>query len=297
MSKLILTRGIPASGKSTWAKEWVAESPLTRARVNRDDYRAMMFDEPVLSYEQEKAVSAAQQAAVKALLGAGMDVVVDDTNLRAKFVKMWYALSENVEFEDFPIDLDLALMRDDARNWEGKRSVGEFVIRDYYNRFTPKGKLPEIPARDKPLTGFAPYEHVMGLPHAVLVDVDGTLAHMTNRGPYDASKYADDAVDPVIKELVNTLSRTRVIIVFSARDEAYRDVMLEWLDKHGVLADMLVMRPEGDTRNDAIVKNEMYENNILGKYNVDFVLDDRDRVVKMWREKGMKVLQVADGDF
>jgi hypothetical protein len=56
------------------------------------------------------------------------------------------------------------------------------------------------------------------------------------------------------------------------------------------------VRP-GDMRNDSIVKEEIYEEHIKPRFNVRFVLDDRDRVVKMWRENGLKVLQVAEGDF
>jgi hypothetical protein len=57
------------------------------------------------------------------------------------------------------------------------------------------------------------------------------------------------------------------------------------------------MRPEGDTRNDGIVKNELFERHLAGRFIIDFVLDDRDRVVAMWRAKGLKVLQVAEGNF
>lgn len=57
------------------------------------------------------------------------------------------------------------------------------------------------------------------------------------------------------------------------------------------------MRPEGDERKDSIVKQEIYEKYIKDRYNVRFVLDDRNQVVDMWREVGLKVLQVAPGDF
>jgi len=57
------------------------------------------------------------------------------------------------------------------------------------------------------------------------------------------------------------------------------------------------MRSQGDTRPDEIVKREIYEEHIKPLYNVDFVLDDRNKVVKMWRSLGLKVLQVAEGNF
>ena len=41
MKKIILTRGIPASGKSTWAKQEVLKDPEHSIRINRDDLRNM----------------------------------------------------------------------------------------------------------------------------------------------------------------------------------------------------------------------------------------------------------------
>ena len=57
------------------------------------------------------------------------------------------------------------------------------------------------------------------------------------------------------------------------------------------------MRTLGDMRKDSIVKQELYEQNILGKFNVSFILDDRQQVVDMWRSLGLTVFQVAEGDF
>lgn len=57
------------------------------------------------------------------------------------------------------------------------------------------------------------------------------------------------------------------------------------------------MRPAGDQRDDRIVKEEIYRREIEGKYNVRFILDDRDKVVRRWRELGLPCFQVADGDF
>lgn len=61
--------------------------------------------------------------------------------------------------------------------------------------------------------------------------------------------------------------------------------------------DWLYMRPEGDVRKDTEIKREIFDNYIRDKYRVLFVLDDRNSVVKMWRDLGLKCLQVAEGDF
>jgi predicted kinase len=88
---LNLTRGLPASGKTTWAKSWVAEDPASRARVNRDDIRFMLFGK--YYGVDENAVTKAQHSAVKSLLESGKDVVVDDTNLNAQFAKEWLKIA------------------------------------------------------------------------------------------------------------------------------------------------------------------------------------------------------------
>ena len=57
------------------------------------------------------------------------------------------------------------------------------------------------------------------------------------------------------------------------------------------------MRKSSDSRGDQIVKSEILEKEILPKYNVKLVLDDREKVVRMWRDKGLTCLQVDWGDF
>jgi hypothetical protein len=59
----------------------------------------------------------------------------------------------------------------------------------------------------------------------------------------------------------------------------------------------LFMRKTDDFRKDAIIKEEIYQNEIEGKYNVLFILDDRNSVCDFWRSKGLVCFQVAPGDF
>jgi hypothetical protein len=87
------------------------------------------------------------------------------------------------------------------------------------------------------------------------------------------------------------------VILMSGREDKFRPETERWLNANDVVYSMLLMRKTGDFRKDAIVKRELYETHIKGKYQVFFVLDDRDQVVTMWREQGLVVFQVADGDF
>ena len=83
----------------------------------------------------------------------------------------------------------------------------------------------------------------------------------------------------------------------TGRDATFRQVTSDWLSKNQIFYNQLLMRPEGDKRRDDLVKRELYDQHIKDKYNVLFVLDDRDRVVAMWRSLGLTCLQVALGDF
>lgn len=137
---LVLTRGLPASGKTTRARAWVAESPLTRARVNRDDLRAMIFGGWTGLPEHEAAVTAAQFAALWDLLRAGWSVVVDDTNLNDRVVHLLQGIAADahatVEVWDLrDVPADVCVQRDKDRAARGERAVGEQVIRDKAARY------------------------------------------------------------------------------------------------------------------------------------------------------------------
>ena len=57
------------------------------------------------------------------------------------------------------------------------------------------------------------------------------------------------------------------------------------------------MRTDRDFREDSIVKFEIFKEHIQDQFDVKIVLDDRQRVVDMWRGQGLRVLQVDKGDF
>ncbi|NDD85793.1 polynucleotide kinase, partial [bacterium] len=87
------------------------------------------------------------------------------------------------------------------------------------------------------------------------------------------------------------------VIIVSGRDDSCRDVTRKWLEDNYIPYDELHMRKTDDDRDDRIVKKEIFDAWIKDRYNVKFVLDDRNRVVEMWRSLGLKVLQVGEGDF
>jgi len=134
-------------------------------------------------------------------------------------------------------------------------------------------------------------------PTAVICDIDGTLAHMNDRSPYDTTKYSEDSKDTTVAFIFERVSKNATKIICSGRSEEHRAVTEQWLKDNHINFDHFYMRATGDKRNDAVVKQEIYDTHIKSNYEVMCVLDDRDRVVKMWRDNGLKCLQVAYGDF
>ncbi len=308
MTTLIITRGLPASGKTTRARAWVAEDPVRRARVNRDDLRAMAHDGTFVkggadSTGTEKGIIAARDALIRSLLKRGVDVVCDDTNLPARTARdlRRLAVLTGADFDvwdltDVPVEV--CVSRDLARAWP----VGEGVIRDLHTRYL-RGKPHPLPLPDEPAATESepgvPYVPPRGAPTAVMVDIDGTVALMCARSPYDETRVHEDQPNFPVIEVVCAMREAGHRLVFvSARTEGCRDATEEWLNRHiGFDLAALFMRKAGDMRKDSIVKTEIFNEHIREKYNVVCVLDDRNQVVKMWRELDLTVLQVADGAF
>jgi predicted kinase len=137
MTELIVTRGIAGSGKSTWAKAWVAEDVRRRARVERDDLRNMLHDGVWKGRHTENQVINSEIAVVGALLLEGISVVVSDTNLDVATFGMWKDFAEkmNVKFsmQDFrDVPLEVCIERNALRT--GRACIPEQAIRDQFAR-------------------------------------------------------------------------------------------------------------------------------------------------------------------
>ena len=147
------------------------------------------------------------------------------------------------------------------------------------------------------------------LPRTIICDLDGTLAdiehrvhHIRGRGRRDWDAFFRACTDDLpIRNTIHLVQRLhevgfRVLIV-SGRSDLVREETVAWLEQHSVPYDELLMRRDADHRSDTIVKAEMVDELGIGPEDVLMVLDDRNKVVEMWRERGFHTFQVAPGDF
>lgn len=286
-------KGLPGCGKSTKAEEMILAAPPGQAvRVNRDLLRIMLNADRWKGSKTEDGVVAARDGLISMFMLRGVPLIIsDDTNFHPSCENMFKMLCAQGGYSFEVVDMtSVPVAECIARDLKRPKSVGEKVIKRMYRDYLePK---------------YAPVEPDPSLPNAILVDIDGTLAHMVApaggkiRSPYDYHRANEDALDEVVHDLVQDAhDRGYTVIVMSGRDEECRDVSEAWLAAHGIKYEAFYMRKRGDTRKDSVVKSELFDAHILGKYNVRYVLDDRDQVVVMWRERGLKVLQVAPGDF
>jgi len=137
----------------------------------------------------------------------------------------------------------------------------------------------------------------------IICDIDGTIAIKGDRGIFDYSKVNLDTVNRPIFQILKSLSKDDINIIFcSGREDSCGEQTTEWLEdnvlgKFNKKLFRLLMRKTGDFRKDSIIKKEIYHEYIENQYEVLFVLDDRNQVVDMWRSLRITCLQVAKGDF
>lgn len=314
MQTVHVMTGLPASGKSLAARRLIDENPGRIRRVNLDDIRAMLDvganGQRAYSRELEDAVLAIQDSAILAALDGCYDVVVDNTHLTPRIPRRLKALiTSDITFKvhDFNhVPIEECIRRDALRT--GLAHVGEDVIHELATHRLNRARKGNWRLTDSWMNEWTaaraaiqPYTPDTSLPSAVLCDIDGTLALMEGRrGPYDWKHVGEDAVNEPVKAGLFAFRRLYADrgILLSGRDGCSRKETISWLDRHGIGFDELHMREAGDQRPDDIVKAELFDKHVRHRFNVRLVLDDRDKVVALWRKRlGLPTWQVNYGNF
>lgn len=288
MSKMIIMQGLPASGKSTKAKELLAHG--NTVRINRDLLRTMLHFDKWTGQNESKTRAAARHLAGY-FLDAGMNVIIDDTNLNPGTLQGWVDLAKfyesKIEYCVMNTPIAECLERDAVR----ENKVGDYVI---YGMAMQNGLYP------KPEKGI------------VICDLDGTLCDITHRlhhvkkEPKDWKSFfagisGDTPRQDVLKMLLDFKEKEYEVFLVSARPDGYRKETEAWLEKvfWGFKPyKNLFMRRAGDRRPDTEVKLDILNKYFKDRSWIHKVIDDRPSVVKMWRDQGLDVIDVGDGvDF
>ena len=298
MKKAIITVGVSASGKSTWAQEFAAEQVMKGTPfhiIERDKIRADILLNRNLTqpgdgivwakwkWKWENEVTAIAEEMLEAAIANEYvyGVIFSDTNLNAErrqaLANTLIKKGFEVEEKFFDISWADAVKRDTAR----KNGVGVSVLAEQFARLQ-KSTVKQ-------------YEGNPNLPKAVIVDIDGTLAHMNGRSAFAWDRVGEDDVDNEVRDVIAGLKASGYkVIVMSGRDGVCRDITVEWMQEMAIQYDEFFIRTAGDMRNDGIIKSELFWKNVADRYNVKMVIDDRPQVCRVWRSMGLKVMQLGN---
>lgn len=297
MRQIIFCKGLPGSGKSTFSKKWIDEDPVHRVRINKDDLRNT-FHQSKYSKGNERQILHLEEIILLDALQRDKSVILDNTHLAIN------NLGKNVHYErllkllidnDYCIDKRystysnyIELKIQDFTNMspeeciindlKRKNSVGQNIIWEMYWKYVAIIQTNVTSNLKK---------------DCIIVDVDGTLATMCNRSPFDWSKVSNDKIKSHIRTMVNVYKDSGYkIIIVSGRDESCKEATIDWLINHDVNFDEIYTRSLNDNRKDFIIKKEIYNKYIEPNYNVHLVLDDRPQVIREWRRLGLNVINV-----
>lgn len=299
---VIVLRGLPASGKSTWSKAVVdAYPPGSVVRINNDDLCVMLYGNA-----RGGGASAAGMLATarQGLLTAALSnpevrlVIMDNTNLATHNLSTTFKTADRLGARMSVDDRFLSVSEEECQRRNALRENP--VPADVITRMARDARKLK-PWQAPPSIGHVePYHNDPDLPPVTIVDVDGTLANMSpHRGPFDWKKVGLDTPNaPVVSMVRGMLEAGRQVKVFSGRSDACREETQQWLDEHVAPGLELHMRSASDNRPDHLVKLDLFNAVIRDQHHVECVIDDRDQVVDLWRRKlQVPTFQVADGDF
>lgn len=301
--KLLILVGAPGSGKSTFARYFIRTED-NWVRVNRDDFRLMQFGDTLMSPFYEERITKMVEASVITLLKHHTNVIIDATNCSLRTLEdMIQAYTEyaDISFKVFDLSMEELVKRCDKRCEQTGKFIPKSAIEKHVTQLQytkEKFDFKPIPRAIKEATlTYATQDS--SLPKAIICDLDGTLSLLNGRDPYDASSADEDGLNtPVASVLAMAKAQGYKVILLSGREQLYREPTERFLLKHQIAYDLLLMRTTNDYRKDNVIKKELFQQEIAGKYFIEFLLDDRNQVVEMWRKDlQLPCFQVNYGDF
>ena len=293
--------GAPGSGKTTFARYFL-RTEENWMRLCRDDFRAMQFANGNMSNQEERMIAEMIDVTIEALLLKRFNVLIDATHCRREYIDHYierFNHIADISFKLFDVDAATLIERCKKRFHTTGKLVPKSVLKRFIDDLEVLKKGFDFAPRPKIVANKSVAFQDANLPKAILCDLDGTLALMRKRNPYNATHCdEDDLNEPVANVLRNYYSKGYKILLLTGREDRFYNPTVRFLEKHSIAYNQLLMRKTKDFRKDAIIKREMFDKEIAGKYFVEFVLDDRNQVVEMWRnELQLTCFQVGYGNF
>lgn len=301
MSLITVLIGVSGAGKSTFARPLLKDK--NTIRINRDDTRLMLFgaaQSDQLYYERkdiracEDLVSETIDDVMYNALNKGRNIVIDNTNLQKKVIdEIIFKFNHLADIELVFIDVELteAQLRVMARN--GIHTNTTYIVKQHNDYKKLKKSMhgqPSYYLQTAPQIKFN-----SSLPDTYIVDIDGTVALKGDRDIFDDSKLHLDSEIKEVGNIIRALHKDGFKIVFvSGRQDSCKETTTQWLkDKNLWMTDSeIYMRKAKDQRNDSIVKEEIVIKELVPRFNVIGVLDDRIGVTRNFHKLGMFVLNV-----
>lgn len=280
-----ILRGLPASGKSTLRNRMIDEGKAS-LYLNKDELRYHM---PELNERQIHTLFCEK---LRLACTTGENIILDNTHLHTytDFTKILNEHGYIIEeiFLDTPIQT--CINRDIVRGLAGKRHTGKSVIIKMAMDAGLLGDIEQLPNYKSR--------------KAVIFDLDGTLFNIEHRRQYVLEKpknwdmffagIKDDTVYDAVADLYHTTPHTKIMV--SGRGDEHRKITEQKLEQHGFTDHFaLFMRSRGNREDDDIIKERIYLNYIKPYFDVQWVVDDRPRIIRMWKRQGLFTLQVGDG--
>jgi predicted kinase len=308
----ILT-GLVGSGKSYWSTDFIKKPKNSQNTVivNKDKLREMFHGRYKFKPDFEEFIHEMSVDLIKKSIRNGYNVIIDETNITKERREKWIDI---VKKENEYLKIIYVWFSDTENNLKNRMKNPKGVSKEKWKNVIDSMKRRfEIPSVKELyddliiINSSIEEEHNKinqdkNLPQAICFDLDGTLAHIGDRDPYDASKCEEDIPDDNLIELINFYKEQYKIIFMTARPYDYKEPTMRFLKKCGFDIEndgtfSMVMRNPGDFRKDAIVKEEMYRKFVIPNYYVKLIFDDRTQVVNHLRNIGFTVYQVAPGNF
>ena len=280
----ILTVGVSGSGKTTWANQQ-GKRVISRDDIRRQilglSYKENLWGNWDMSKDAEKEVTKIMYEQIDDAANNKQDIIIADTNISKKArTKLANYLQFQKKYTVQSNIIDVSIYQCLTRNRFRVDRVSENVIWNQWYSMNCQGLISEdIIMRD----------------NIVVCDIDGTVAKMTGRSPYDYSLVHTDIVRKQVAQAVLGLcERMDADLVFvSGREAICRDTTEKWLCDNITNNFTLFMRQMRDSRKDTTVKREIYDVFLRNK-NIIAVFDDRPSVVDMWNDLGLTVFAVSD---